>query len=353
MGFEIELLAPAGSSRKTLAAAVAERCGGTVCPFLFPQSEPSLIRGQATFENLTLGFQVLDSQGRWLANFVDDLTLQKDLDKSRPPKPGWFRIVSDDKRLMQLFENQCDLKLPPYQMMENVAGLFGVQAERADNGAIHIADRAGASIAIYAQLPGERERPCEIVTAPIEDSHYEKLGFILQTARDHGFSIPHEGATHIHFDGARLKSSRTIQSLVIALTHFSESIEQHCRRNPNCTRLGPWPRDLFAAVCDEDFATLTWSQAANKLSGIGLTKFCDHNLVNLISGNRHKPTFEARALGSTLDAEYIINVTSFYKDLLERCIDQDFNESPLPPNLDQFIGREQDESTVKCPPTLV
>ena len=89
IGVEIELMAPLGRSRLDLAQALAAQSGGRVQRFFHPQSEPSQVTGAPVFENLTLGFKVLDAQGQLLASCVDDLTLQKDLVRQRMPRPNW------------------------------------------------------------------------------------------------------------------------------------------------------------------------------------------------------------------------------------------------------------------------
>ena len=104
VGVELELLAPPGLSRLDLAQAYARTIGGRVEPFFHPQSEPSLADGVSVFENLTLGFRVKDLTGQWVASFVDDLTLQRDLNRQAPPLQNWFCIVSDDKRSLNLIK---------------------------------------------------------------------------------------------------------------------------------------------------------------------------------------------------------------------------------------------------------
>jgi hypothetical protein len=74
-GFEIELLAPKGSSRRDLADRIAEHVDGRVRTCFYPQSEPSLVPNLPVFENLILGFDVLDTQGERVALIVDDLTI--------------------------------------------------------------------------------------------------------------------------------------------------------------------------------------------------------------------------------------------------------------------------------------
>src|SRR5688572_31097924 len=100
MGFEIELLAPVGRSRKDLAVALAEDVGGEIRRCFYPQSEPSLVPNTPVFHNLVLGYDAYDREGRRYARCVDDLTLQADLDRNAAAKDGWYRIVSDDSRLL-------------------------------------------------------------------------------------------------------------------------------------------------------------------------------------------------------------------------------------------------------------
>ena len=88
IGVEMELLAPRGSSRRALAERLAADVGGRVRPYFCPQTEPSLVPGSPVFNNLTLGFEVIDGQGQQVACCVDDLTLQDDLDRNCPPLPG-------------------------------------------------------------------------------------------------------------------------------------------------------------------------------------------------------------------------------------------------------------------------
>ena len=91
-GFEIELLAPRGRSRRDLAHKIAQRVGGRIETCFYPQSEPSLVPGLPVFENLVMGFDALDARGERVALLVDDLTLRDGLDRDAAPKPGWKRI---------------------------------------------------------------------------------------------------------------------------------------------------------------------------------------------------------------------------------------------------------------------
>ena len=65
-------------------------------------------------------------------------------------------------------ERHCDPDAEGDRALEPLAALFGTEAQRHEAGMVRVVDERGRSVAIDAPLPGERERPCEIVTAPIE-----------------------------------------------------------------------------------------------------------------------------------------------------------------------------------------
>ncbi len=129
IGFEIELLAPKGLSRQTLAEAIAHEQGGIVRRFFHPQSEPSKVPGTLLFHNLTMGFEVVNKQGQVIARCVDDLTLQDDLEKTTSPLTGWYRIVSDDLRLLQLIKQQANPTAPLSEVLKPIAQLFATEVE--------------------------------------------------------------------------------------------------------------------------------------------------------------------------------------------------------------------------------
>ncbi|QTN18813.1 amidoligase family protein [Brevundimonas sp. AJA228-03] len=321
-GFEIELMAPAGASRRDLAERVADRVPGTVRRFFHPQSEPSAVEGRPVFENLTPGFQVVDGQGRWIASFVDDLTLQRDLDRERPPLDGWRRIVADDGRLLRLVERHCDPDAVGDVTLEPLAALFGTRIVRHPSGMVRVADDRGRSVAIDAPLPGERERPCEIVTAPMEADHTEGLGRLLADARALGFFVPVEAATHVHFDAGPLCSAPAVAALVALWTRHGTALKRLVGANAQCVRLGDWPGELATLTASEAFPAMEWAAARAGLAGVeGLAKYCDLNLVNLINGRADKHTVEVRVLPGLLDADAIVAAAALFEGLLGWCRD--------------------------------
>lgn len=319
IGVEIELLAPPGRTRADLARAVATRANGAVRRFFHHQVEPSAVPGQTVFENLMPGFAVADAAGAAVAAFVDDLTLQHDLDPHVPPASDWLRLLSDDARLLRLAARHCDPAAGLEDVLEPLAALFGARVET-QSGVRRLADSAGQPIALAAPLAGGRERPCEIVTAPLARGHRETLAMLLEEARALGFFAPREGATHLHFDGAALCDARVLARLVETLSEHGESLKARFGVNPHCRRLGPWPNGLLALVRSPTFQMLDWGQARTALQGVGLTKFCDFNLANLVAGDRAKHTFEVRVLPVHLTPEPILAAAAEIELILRDCV---------------------------------
>jgi len=316
IGFEIELMAPRGLSRQDLAELIAQQHDAQVRRVFHPQSEPSQVPGTPLFQNLTLGFEVIDQQGRLIARCVDDLTLQDDLDKTQKPKPGWYRIVSDDTRLLQLVNSQADPADSLTTVLKPIASLFSTYAEAGPGGMVRVADNTGNPIAIAAPLPGERERPCELITPPIDTNHGDRLEVLLSAARVLGFTIPAEGATHLHFDAISLCSAQVFANLVNLLWTHGENLKRLVGTNSRCRRLGMWDQELLVLINESDFCDLPWSDAQARLAKLELTKYCDFNLKNLIHPIPNKHTFEARIFPSFLHTQPLIEVAALMEAIL-------------------------------------
>jgi len=321
VGFEVEMLAPAGSHREALAQAIAEQVGGRVQRFFHPASEFSLVPDQPVFSNLTLGFEVLDAHDARVATCVDDVTLQDDLDKQRAPLEGWYRIVSDDARLLRLFMRHADASAPIPEALAAMPDLFGAPLKITDEGMVHVVDDLGASIAIAAPLPGERERPCELVTAPISSDHRATLERLLTPAHVLGFRLPAEAALHIHYDAAPLCSARAIANLVNLLDAHGPNLRRLVKTNPKCRRLGPWPPALLACVRHPAFAALPWEDARDALRSCEPKKYCDYNLRNIAYAHPQLHTFEVRILPGCMDVDQIIEFAALFEAILRRAVD--------------------------------
>lgn len=324
VGVEVELLAPAGLSRLSLAEQLAAESGGRVRRFFHQQSELSLVPGKPIFDNLTLGFIAEDENGHEVARCVDDVTLCDDLDRERPPAPGWCRVVSDDARWLRLIARFGDPTGTPRDALAPVAARLGLSLEDIEeHGMARLADEIGAPIAIAAPLPGERERPCELVTPPIAEEHGATLDALLRPAQSLGFTPALESATHIHFDAAPLRDARVIQRLVCALIEHGDRLKAQVGVNPRCRRLGPWPVALHQMVTEPGFVDLPWPVAQAKLKTLSLTKYCDFNLVNLIHETPHKHTFEVRVLPGLITAKDVLEAATPFADLLHQAVSAD------------------------------
>ncbi len=321
IGVELELLAPRGASRRTLAEAYAHAAGGTVVPFLQPQSELSLVPGKPVFENLTLGFVARDAAGAVIASCVDDLTLVDDLVRDTPPRPGWFRVVGDDTRLLELVARHGRADAGPREAVAPVAALYGTEPEQLGD-MVRVVDRNRSPIAIATPLPGERERPCEIVTPPIACEHAARLDALLAPARQLAFTIPQEAAVHVHFDAAALKSARAFRALVRVLAPRLAELRRDFATNPRCRRLGAWPQGLLDAIDAPGFDALAWPEAQRRLQALDppLTKYCDVNVRNIVYDIPGKPTVELRILPGAITAEPVIAAAERFADLLREAL---------------------------------
>jgi hypothetical protein len=322
IGFEIELLAPRGLSRRTLAVELARRCGGRIQPVWHHDSEPSLVPGLGHFLHLTQGFQVWRQSGELLCTLVDDVTLLADLDPRARPLPGWHRILTDDPRLLSLLAEHSDPGGTEHTALDDAAALWQVGVERIED-VYRLDDAAGATIALAAPQGGERERPCEIVTPPLAAEHGEALEELLGPARELGFTIPTEAAVHLHLDGAPFRQPVSLANVVRLFAYWREPLRTLLSTNPACRRLAPLPPELVAAAQ----GNATYDDLQRAAGEGGLTKFFDVNLTQLLRDNPVRDTIEVRILPGALEADSILEKAGLIERLLERCLDP----TPIPP----------------------
>jgi hypothetical protein len=158
---------------------------------------------------------------------------------------------------------------------------------------------------------------------------------LLEDAIAEGFAVPHEGATHIHFDATPLLSARAIAALVETLWRFGDDLKRLVGANPACVRLGRWPETLPALVRDPKFLGAEWPAARAMLAELGLTKYCDFNLFNIATEMPGKHTFEVRILPVWLEAEPLLDAAALFEALLRRCCDGAV--TPLPNTVAELI----------------
>ncbi|WP_188037315.1 amidoligase family protein [Actinotalea sp. JY-7885] len=329
-GFEIELLAPAGSDRQVLAAELAARAGGRVERSFHTDSEPSAVPGVGVFRHLSPAFDVVDAAGRPVARLVDDITIAADLagHPGGAGHRGWYRVLSDDARLLRLVERYADPGASMAAVLEPVAALFGIAAEVLP-AATRLNDERGATIAIALPLPAGRERPCEIVTPPIASGHTAALEALLGPARELGFTVPHEAAVHLHVDGAPFREVPAFANVVRLFAHWREVLWEAFGTNPACRRLAPLPDDLVELVdrpWEDDSARTGWERLRQAARSTGVTKYADVNLTQLLSDRPVRDTLEVRILPGAEHAHAIVSRAAVVEALLRRCRDPE----PLP-----------------------
>lgn len=313
IGVEVELLAPEGSDRKLLAEAIAAEVNGHVRAFFHLDSEPSKVKGKPIFYHLTQAFEVLGENGQAIAHCLDDITIQNSLEKKTKPKSGWYRILSDDVRFLRLTMQHADASDPIEQSLQKLAELFGVEADASESGVYRVADNTGASIALAAPLPGERERPCELVTMPLSIDDTDSLSMLLNCAQKLQFQIPEEGATHLHFDGESFTSVKTFIKTARFLQEYRLVLRRLLGTNLNCRRISDWPKEFSEIIESDALQDLDWQEFRKRLSKTSINKYCDFNLRNLIYDIPNKHTLEIRILPSTLDSDYIYRAVRLFK----------------------------------------
>lgn len=331
-GVEIELLAPAGSDRQQLADVLAARRGGHVRRSFHTDSEPSAVPGVGVFRHLSPAFDVVDPAGRPVARLVDDVTIEADLAavpgvRTRPGHRGWYRVLCDDARLLRLVERHVDPDAALVDVLRPVADLFGVDVE-VFPGAVRVNDPRGATVAVAMALPPGRERPCEVVTPPLERDHARALEDLLAPARELGFTVPQEAAVHLHVDGAPYRRPDAFANLVRLFAHWREPLWQALGTNPACRRLAPLPAALVDLVeQDRPDTPDAWSALQRAAREVGLTKFADVNLVQLVAQRPVRDTVEVRVLPGSDDGHEIVRRAALVEALLLRCRDP----RPVPP----------------------
>ena len=331
-GFEVELLAPAGADRQDLADALAARCGGSVRRSFHLDSTPSPVPGIGVFRHLSPAFDVVGPDDAAVARLVDDITIEADVAPGPGSPPavrghrGWYRILCDDARLLRLVERHVDPAAPLASALDPVAELFGVAAEVL-GGAVRVNDATGATIAVAMPLPAGRERPCEIITPPLATAHRAVLEGLLAPARELGFTVPREAAVHLHVDGEPYRRPTAFANVVRLFAHWREPLGAALGTNPACRRLAPLPAALVELVVQgwADDAD-AWARLRAAVREVGVTKFADVNLTQLVSERPLRDTLEVRILPGAIDADEIVGRAALVHALLLRCTGGD----PLP-----------------------
>lgn len=117
---------------------------------------------------------------------------------------------------------------------------------------------------------------------------------------------------NLHYDADVLRDALVVRSLVRFWEAWGETLKLLVAVNPRCRRLRRWPEALRATVEAPDFTTLDWPTARGRLAKLGLTKYCDLNLRNLVHDVPDKPTLEVRVLPGAIHAEPIVRAAQLF-----------------------------------------
>jgi hypothetical protein len=64
------------------------------------------------------------------------------------------------------------------------------------------------------------------------------------------------------------------------------------------------------------FVDLSWAEAKERLADVGLTKYCDVNLKNIVHDVPGKPTIEVRVLPGLRDTAPILEAAALFEGVL-------------------------------------
>src|SRR5262249_45677523 len=145
--------------------------------------------------------------------------------------------------------------------LDGPARLWGTRVERIGD-VFRLDDPGGATIALAAPQGGERERPCEVITPPLNNDHRSVLDGLLVAARELGFTVPAEAAVHMHVDGDPFRRAPALANVIRLFAHWREPLHTVFRTNPGCRRLAALPAPLVAAA-DARADTTALRQAAD------------------------------------------------------------------------------------------
>ena len=301
-GAELELLAPAGSSRSVLAQELAVSVGGRVQTNWHLDSEPSAHSKISLFHHLTPSFDVV-VDGSLYARLVDDITIRSDLDAKHRSELGWGRVVSDDPRILRMISdrlNPIGATFHEVSSAKEVLGLTCIEHEHA----IKMVDSSGASVALLAGVPGERERVCEVISPPLADQLPGWLDNVTGTAAGLGFVVPAESATHFHYDAEPFRDLEVFRRLVWNFVEHGDMIRQRFRTNPNCSRIGQLPSRLLDLVDSDEYGNKSWKDVASTVRAMkGVVKYLDVNLTNLVAEDPKVDTVEFRMLPGSISGQ--------------------------------------------------
>ena len=322
-GFELELIAPPGQSRKDLAQALARRCNGTVRCGMKMLTLTIDDRGDWLGScELVPAYRVIDSQGRLRFQLEDDFSINAELDVAAAPSQEAWRLTCDDSRLAGLAERQVSGDSEA-EVLQNFLLLFSAHLDPplADHPGLRpIVDSYGHLVAVHGRYGKERERVCEVVTRPLHpEERREVLESVIEEANALGFGPAKEGSVHVHYDAEPWRDPGTLCHLIQRWS--SERTELLAKLEPNPAT--PQWRGGFSsevqAVADQG-ADLPFTTLATNLLKAGLKKRSDLNLLGIARPGHRQATLETRVLPMSLDLAEFWSKLEILEAFLQDCL---------------------------------
>ena len=316
-------MAPAGSSRRVLARRTGRSPRRSGASGVAPRQRT--VAGAGSRADSCTSRRASRSStpgGALVCTLVDDVTLVADLDLRTRPAPGWYRVLTDDARLLRLLAERIDPGAPIDESLDPIAALWGVRVDRHGE-VFQLDDSAGATIALAAPQGGGRERGCEVITPPLTADHEAAIDELLRVARDLGFVVPTEAAVHVHLDGAPFRSAPALANVVRLFGLWRPALHALLGTNPACRRLAPLPASLVQAAAGHTVVRAT-PRRRNRCGPHEVLRCQPDRAVRAESGARHGRGADSCRAPST-PATSCAGLRSI-EALLERCLD----ETPIP-----------------------
>ena len=147
--------------------------------------------------------------------------------------------------------------------------------------------------------------------------------------------------------------STTAETAGAGVFALARHLQQPVSSQPALPSARPLASSAAGGVCSPGFERLSWSDACKALGQLPLTKYCDYNLVNIVTQNKAKPTLEVRNLPATLDSGWILAVASVIESLLMVICSEDAAQTQerllvTPPSVESLLAFVEASPAVKA-----
>ncbi len=311
VGLELELIAPPGLTRFDFAERLARQVKGQLRYRLHYTGEGHLDSGRPNCA-LSLAARVLDADGRWLVDVVDDVTIGV-----KPSRASTWVGRTDDVRLALLAEAVSESEEPnPLKVLRQFARRTATTWVSEGT----LADAVGHPLVVLDRSDAARHRVCEVVTRPLVAAERDRVVTqILAVARALKFRVPEAAAMHAHFDARAFRRVEPLRQLITRFSERREAIWRALQPNRRCTKLGPLPELVQRVAREATQVDLSFEAFSAALVMAGATKYCDLNLLGVIERRPRHPTLELRCLPVDFSAERTLERLDLAHEILRQC----------------------------------